>query len=287
MIRRAGLLLVLSMVAAPMARAEMFVSEVVSPFAQPSFSGRAMALNQIGGTSTKPKDGPNEAILNNGPDVINPRKAMLYSLILPGLGQQAAGRKERARVFYAVEAGIWTSFAVFRIQGAEQQDRYIEYAEFTAGANAEGKDDEYWRTLAQYERSDPGPGSANEFIRRQARAQFPGDRAKQEEYFAANGYFENENWDWQNADNLARYQGLRSKSLDSYDRAEFSIFAAIANRVVSVIDAARVAGQANRAAAEARKDTGSGFGNTIKHLGFKLKKDGDDRIPMVTWKMKF
>jgi len=287
MIRRSGCLIVALILAAPVAHAEWVVSEAVSPFAQPCLSGRTIAMNQIGGSKTKPKDGPNEAILDDGPDVINPKKAMLYSLILPGLGQQAAGRQSRANVFYAVEAGIWTSYAVFRIQGDQQQDRYIEYAEFTAGANGDGKDDDYWRTLAQYERSDPGPGSANEYIRRQARALYPGDRAAQEAYFADNGYFENETWDWQNADNLARYQGLRSNSLDSYDKAEFSIFAAIANRVVSVIDAARVAGKANRAAAEARKDTGGGIGDAIKHLGFKMKKDGDDRIPMVTWKMKF
>ena len=287
MIRRTGCLLLMSLVAAPAARAEIAVSERVSPFSQPCFSGRVIAMNQIGGTSSRPKDAPTDP-LPKTPDVINPKKAMLYSLLLPGLGQQAAGRQERARVFYAIEAGIWTSFAIFTIQGNEQQDRYIEYAEFTAGADGSGKDDEYWRTLARYERSDPGPGSANEFIRRQARALYPGDRAAQEAYFADNGYFENETWDWQNADNMARYQNLRSQSLDSYDKAEFSIFAAIANRVVSVIDAARVATDANRAtAASSKKESGSVIGNSFKHLGFRMKKVGDDRVPMVTWKLKF
>lgn len=286
MIRLSGCLLLLALINVPTASADLAVSPATSPFTQPGFSGRLIALNQIGGTPSRPKDGPNDPTPRTS-NVVNPRKAMLYSLLLPGLGQQVAGRKERARVFYAIEAGIWTSFAIFRVQSDQQQDRYIEYAEFTAGAEASGKNDEYWRTLARYERSDPGPGSANEFIRRQARALYPGDRAAQEDYFARNGYFEHETWDWQNADNLARYQGLRSRSLDSRDRAEFSIFAAIANRVVSVIDAARVAGQANRAAAQPRGDTGGGIGNPLQHLGFKMKKDGDDRIPMVTWKMKF
>jgi hypothetical protein len=283
--RRGGSILILLVLAAPAARAGVARTEA-SPFTPSIVSGRQIVLAQIGGSSSRPKDEP-ETPLGESVQVVNPKTAMLYSLLLPGLGQQAAGRGERARVFYAIEAGIWTSFAIFRIQGDQREDRYIEYAEFTAGVDAAGKDDDYWRTLAQYERSDPGPASANEFVRRQARALYPGDIVAQQQYFADNGYFENDTWDWQNADNLAQYQMLRSKSLDSYDKAELSIFAAIANRVVSVIDAARVAGQANReASSPGRKDSG-GIGNPLNHLGFKMQKDGDDRVPMVTWKMKF
>jgi hypothetical protein len=251
-------------------------------FAVPCVDGKSLLLAQIGGRSGRPDEKPDVTL--PGDQKINPKKAMLYSLLIPGLGQQAAGRGERARVFYAIEAGIWTSFAVFRIQGDDRRDRYIDYAEFAAGADASGKDDDYWRTLAQYERSDPGPGSANEFVRRQARALYPDDLAAQQRYFEENGYFGEETWDWQNADNLAKYRELRTKSLDSYDRAELSIFAAIANRVISVIDAARVANQANRAPASGEKERG---GNPLQHLGFKLHRDGDDRVPMLTWKTKF
>lgn len=285
MMRRTGSLVLFLILSAPVARAGV-VPTAGSPFTQPVVSGRHIVLAQIGGSGTRPKDEPKKPV-SEGVQVVNPKTAMLYSLLLPGLGQQAAGHGERARVFYAIEAGIWTSFAIFRVQGDQRQDRYIEYAEFTAGVDAAGKDDDYWRTLAQYERSDPGPASANEFVRRQARALYPGDIVAQQQYFSENGYFENETWDWQNADNLAQYQTLRSKSLDSYDKAELSIFAAIANRVVSVIDAARVAGQANRAANDSGSKGSGGIGNPLTHLGFKMQKDGDDRVPMVTWKMKF
>ncbi|HEX7878141.1 MAG TPA: hypothetical protein VF720_01950, partial [Candidatus Eisenbacteria bacterium] len=266
MIRRLGSLVLILTVSTSAARGA--VVPTASPFTTPTVSGRHIVMAQIGGSGPRPKDDP-EKPLSDVPQVVNPKTAMLYSLLLPGLGQQAAGRGERARVFYAIEAGIWTSFAIFRVQGDQRQDRYIEYAEFTAGVDASGKDDDYWRTLAQYERSDPGPASANEFVRRQARALYPGDIVAQQQYFADNGYFENDTWDWQNSDNLARYQSLRSSSLDSYDKAELSIFAAIANRVVSVIDAARVAGQANREAAESSrsKDSGGGIGNPLNHLG--------------------
>jgi hypothetical protein len=273
--------LCLLVLAAP-ARAAVVTPPGAPAFALPAVDGKSLLLAQIGGRGARPEEKPDVEL--PGEQKINPKKAMLYSLLIPGLGQQAAGRGERARVFYAIEAGIWTSFAVFRIQGDDRKDRYIDYAEFAAGVDGSGKDDNYWRTLAQYERSDPGPGSANEFIRRQARALYPGDLAAQQRYFEENGYFGEETWDWQNADNLAKYRELRTKSLDSYDRAELSIFAAIANRVVSVIDAARVAGQANRTAATGEKERGT---SPLQHFGFKMQKDGDDRVPMLTWKTKF
>ena len=289
MARLGGVALALSLLLAGTARGEITPTPAVSPFAKPCLSGRLMALNQIGGNSSRPKDEA-EPSLPTSEQVVDPKKAMLYSLIIPGLGQQAAGRNSRARVFYAIEAGIWTSFAIFQVQGNQREDRYQEFAEFTAGVDTEGKDDEYWRTIAQYERSDPGPGSANEFVRRQARALYPGDVEAQQQYLAENGYFEEDAWDWQNADNLAQYQNLRSSSLDSYDKAEISIFAAIANRVVSVIDAARVAGQANQAAAAAPSSGSSGgglIGTTINHLGFRMQRNGDEKVPMVTWKIRF
>jgi hypothetical protein len=208
---------------------------------------------------------------------------MLYSFLLPGLGQQMAGRGARARVFYAVEAGIWTSFVAYRLQGASRRDRVIEFAEFAGGVDPAGKDDEYWRTVAQFERSDPGPFSANEFVRREARALYPGNLEAQQRYFEANGYFGGETWDWQNADNLARFQALRSRSIDSYDRSELSIAAAIAHRLLSMIDAARVASSANRAARDRAVDD-SRF---APRLGMKMMRDGDDRVPVLTLKTSF
>jgi hypothetical protein len=255
---------------------------------RPVRSTRDEMLAQIGGRSggsTTEKEKP--AGLPAGEQKISPRKAMLYSLLLPGLGQQAAGRDERARVFYAIEAGIWTSFAIFQIQGHNQEERFIEYAEMTAGVEPDDKDDDYWREIANFERSDPGPGSANELVRRQARALYPGDKEKQDQYVQDNGYFGADAWDWQNADNLARYADLRSKSLDSYDKAQISIFAALANRLVSVIDAARVARQANTAAAGQSKAKETLVGEALEHFTIRMQKDGSERVPVLAWRTRF
>lgn len=281
---RRPLLLLALVILAPMARAGEL--DPTLPFARAVPSTRGALMAQIGGHSggdSREKERKPEA-LPAGEQRVNPRKAMLYSLLLPGLGQQVAGRAERARVFYAIETGIWTSFAVFRIEGHDQKERFIDYAELTAGVNSSGKDDEYWRTISNFERSDPGPGSANELVRRQARALYPGDKDKQDEYFLQNGYFGDDTWDWQNADNLARFQNLRSKSMDSYDRARLSILAALANRIVSVIDAARVARQANRAAGEEKETL---LGEALEHVTVRMQKDGSERVPVLAWHTRF
>ncbi len=271
-------LFLVSFLAGPSSASDQFPLET-SPLLNPP----VLELAQIGGRprDEQPKDTEKE---KPGIEVINPRKAMLYSLLLPGLGQQMAGRAERARVFYAVEAGIWATFVTFRLQGDARTDRYIEFAEFAGGVDPSGKDSDYWRTIAQFERSDPGPFSANEFIRRQARAIYPDDIEAQHRYLENNGYFNDRAWDWQNADNLARYQKLRSRSIDAYDRADLSIAAAIAHRLVSMIDAARMASKANREASEKAASEEDRFN---PRFGMKLVRDGHDRVPMLTFKTSF
>ncbi len=55
---------------------------------------------------------------------ISPTRAVLYSLLLPGLGDYALGNKGRATGFFIVEGVIWISYAVFEVQGQQREDEY-------------------------------------------------------------------------------------------------------------------------------------------------------------------
>lgn len=255
--------------------------EAVVAKAEPLYAGTWLAA-QIGGRREGEKE--EEEAPEETPSVqrVDGRRAMLYSLILPGLGQHYSGRKERARVGFAVEAAIWASFLAFNVQEGQREDRYIEFAERFAGVETSGKDSDYWRTIANFERAEGDAGSANELVRRQARALYPDDRAAQQAYEQANGYFGDRVWDWQTSDNLARYRQLRGRAIDSGDRATYSIALALVHRVISVIDAARVANQANKAAA--------GQTNLLEprgRLGFKLAREEGRTIPLLTYKATF
>jgi hypothetical protein len=202
-----------------------------------AFADPAAALSAAEGTETQAdvqESGPSKA------------KALLLSVGLPGAGQYYSGKTTRAKIFFLTEAAIWTSFVVFQVQGHLRKDNYIEYAELMAGVSAEGKPDEFYRALGQYMRSDPGPASYNEDIRREARQLYPYDKQAQERYLQENGYFGEDAWEWQSAEDQAHYKGLRKKSLFSYDKAKYMIGLAVANRVIAAMDATRSVAKTSR-----------------------------------------
>jgi hypothetical protein len=178
--------------------------------------------------------------------VKNPKLAMLFSLLLPGLGEHYLGHTGRAKVFFATEGLIWTSFAVFRVQGAHREDLYREYAEVHAGVSPRD-DDDFYRQIGNFNSSD-GPYSANEVVRRQARAIYPNNPDAQQSYFDENAYTGDNAWNWSDPSIREQYRDLRSSSLDAFHRSELSIGAAVANRLLSIIDAGILASKLNRAA---------------------------------------
>jgi hypothetical protein len=166
-------------------------------------------------------------------------KALAFSTLLPGAGQYYAGKKGRAKFFFLTESAIWTSFIVFEVQGYLRKDTYVDYAQLMAGVDAEGKPEDFYRALGRYTRSDPGPGSYNEDVRREARALYPDDKQKQDQYLQENGYFGKDAWQWQTEEDQAYYRSLRKKSQLSFRRATYMVGVAVANRILSAMDAAR------------------------------------------------
>src|SRR5262249_15029832 len=73
---------------------------------------------------------------------------LLRSLTIPGWGQATLGGHETsAKVFLLTEAGIWTSFAAFRVQEAMRQESYMKTAKLFAGIDLAGHDDEFRRIV--------------------------------------------------------------------------------------------------------------------------------------------
>jgi hypothetical protein len=202
------------------------------------------------------------------------RRALLLSLLVPGLGHHYAGYGGRAKFFFGVEAGVWTTYSVFRIQGHLRREDYIEYAQVYAGVRAADETDEYWRLVAAFPRSDPGPSSYNEQVRIEARFLFPGDRAAQDAYVLDHGYFGDRAWSWDSREQQLRYREIRSSSLDAYDRAKYTIAAAVLNRLVSAVDAVRLIARDAK-----RSEGGDGLG-----LRFE---GGEELVARVTWTRAF
>ena len=159
------------------------------------------------------------------------KKALLFSLMLPGAGEAYMGHTGRAEAMFAAEAGIWASYAYFRIQGDMREDSYKDIARLSAGVERE-MDDFYYKMLAYYVTNE----EFNVDVMRDARMRFPDDSASQIEYFNGRAYLGEEAWVWDSLDRMDEYARARTSSRQSYRRATLTTGFAVLNRMISVID---------------------------------------------------
>jgi hypothetical protein len=183
------------------------------------------------------QEGAQEATQERAPSSVNPRKAVLLSLLLPGAGELYSGHKGRATGFFVTEGAIWANFAAWEIAGHLRKNNYIEQARLNAGIGTESESDDYWRLVGTYLRSSgSGPDSYEDALRRDARNEFPSDPAAQDAWVAARLPTGDRAWNWTSASLQESYIETRQNSTRAFSRAKFSFALAILNRVVSAID---------------------------------------------------
>jgi hypothetical protein len=148
-------------------------------------------------------------------------KAVLLSLALPGAGEMYVGRTSRAVGFFIAEAGIWTSYAYFKHRQNWLEDDYINFAVQYAGVDPDGKGDFFFDMVGFYDNRD----EYNKISR---------------VYTRTNPFFpEVAEWDWQwESDTLrVEYRDIKNSSRAQGRNANFSLGLALANRVISAVDA--------------------------------------------------
>jgi hypothetical protein len=185
---------------------------------------------------------------------ISTTRAVLYSLLLPGLGDYQLGNRGRAAAFFAVEGAIWISYAAFEVQGGTREDEYESLAVRFAGVTRTGHSDEFYAELREYDSSaeyeaDIKMEGRSELVEEIDDLDRIGSDAL-EAYFTDHRVTDYEPWQWVSLDRRLQYSEVRSSSKTSYRRADYMIAAAAANRLVSAVFAyagARSAQKAYRA----------------------------------------
>lgn len=187
-----------------------------------------------------PVDHPSDQpmTLNDAPPVKkNARKALMLSLLLPGLGESYSGHKGRATGFFISEGAIWANFAAWEIAGHLRRNDYIEQARINAGVGTDTGSDDYWRLVGTYTRSSgSGSDSYEDALRRDARNEFPSDPAAQDAWVAERLPSGDRAWDWSSAALQESYRTTRQNATRAFNRAKFSFALAILNRIASAID---------------------------------------------------
>jgi hypothetical protein len=148
-------------------------------------------------------------------------KAILLSLAVPGLGELYAGNTKRAVGFFLAEAGVWSTFLLFKHKEQWLEDDYINYAISNAGINPDGKPEFFFDMVGFYDNRDEYNKNSRVYSR-------------SNEFFPEIPEWD---WQWQSPEMRHLYREIKNDSKAQARNANFVLGLALANRVVSAVDA--------------------------------------------------
>ncbi len=160
--------------------------------------------------------------------------AVVYSLLVPGLGEWYAGGFESGRYFLGAEAGLWLTYASFETYGTWLQNDGRAFAASHSGVPASGKSDQFYVDVSNFM-------NVYEYNDKKLR-----DRQPDKVYDPNQGYA----WQWDSDANRQQFRTARVSSDRVFNNSRFVIGAIIVNHVVSALNAARLVRRYNNNVAE-------------------------------------
>lgn len=172
-------------------------------------------------------------------------RILLQSLTVPGWGQATLGHRRTSAVFLLAEAGVWGAFTAFRVQEHLRTDTYERTAQLFAGIDLEGRDEEFRRIVGSFASSEEYNQlvvtriAANLFLSDLDAPNLPAYR----EYIEKHSLRGANAWSWADFESFRRYGSQRKDAQRAALRSNTALGIAIANRLLSALHAARLAGQ--------------------------------------------
>lgn len=164
----------------------------------------------------------------------SPAVAVLYSLLLPGMGELYADGFQEGRYSLIAESGLWLTYFSFHQYGTWIQNDARYFASAHAGAQINGKDDQYFVNLGNFV-------DTYDYNDKKLR-----DREIDRVYDVNAGYY----WKWDTEENRKDYRSMRVSSERVFNNSRFVIATIVVNRVISAINAARLVRLYNQRANE-------------------------------------
>ena len=155
-------------------------------------------------------------------------KAIIYSLLLPGMGELYADGYDSGIYFTIADGVLWATFIGMNVYGNWQQDRYIAYAQTKGGVSPAGKDDNYYATIGEYLDIDV----------------YNDEKAFEGDY---NAMYDTEKyyWNWNTTEHRKEYRNMWVSSERTLNDVQFVVGALILNRIISAINAVRLVSKYN------------------------------------------
>lgn len=158
--------------------------------------------------------------------------AIIYSLLLPGMGELYAESYESGKYFTIAEGVLWGSYLGINTYGNWQKERYKSFAASKGGVNLDGKDDEYFATIGEYI-------SIEQYNNQKALERNFGEMLNENKYY----------WKWTSEDRKA-YRSMWVSSEQAFNSLRFVVGALIINRIASAINAVRLVSKYNKQQSE-------------------------------------
>lgn len=160
--------------------------------------------------------------------------AVLYSLLLPGMGELYADGFDNGIYSLSAETVLWLTYIGFQSYGSMLQKDARLFAAVHAGAEISGKDEKYFVNIGNFL-------DAYEYNEKKLR-----DREIEKLYNVNAGYY----WNWDSDANRKTYRAMRVSSDKVFNNGKFVIGAIVANHIFSAVNAARLVRRYNNNLAE-------------------------------------
>jgi hypothetical protein len=159
----------------------------------------------------------------------NPGLAIIYSLLLPGMGELYADGYSSGKYFTIAEGTLWGIFIGMNTYANWQKDRYVAYAVTNGDINTSGKDADYYATIGEY-------SSITQF----------NDAQALNHDFETMYNVETHYWNWPTTEQRKAYRGMWTSSEQTFNDVRFVVGALILNRIASAINAVRLVSAYNK-----------------------------------------
>lgn len=172
-------------------------------------------------------------IQSNLPEKKSGFMAVVYSLLLPGMGELYAGNYSSGKYFTAAEGVLWGFYAGFNIYSDWQEDNYKAFAVSNGGVSPENKDADYYAEIGKY--IDIDTYNNDKALNRELDLMY-----NTEQYF----------WKWDDQNERKEYRNMWLASERAGNNVRFVVGGLIVNRIVSAINAALAVKRYNKGLTE-------------------------------------
>lgn len=170
--------------------------------------------------------------LNLSSNLSNEKKSVglgiIYSLLLPGMGELYADAYGTGKYFTIADGILWGTFIGMSAYSNWQEDNYKSYAATQAGVIHNNKDEDYYANIGDYT-------SVYSYNDQKALERNFNEMYDEEAYF----------WKWNSTEERRTYRDMWNSSEQANNNIRFIVGGLILNRIASAINAARLVSSYN------------------------------------------